>query len=314
MAASVNDKLTDTRNAARPNAARVSSGRSGGATTLACDNLAGWPTASKVHFVTYQIDSSSEPVPGTQLDCSGIVSGNNIGSLTVIDGSDTGNAVNDVVEMLPTAAWGQDLADALTAQHSRTGTHKSITTDTISVSSGTTLPAGDIGTADIATAAVTNAKLAADISPANFANPYKFFAYLNVSGQTLASVSATKVTLNAEAYDTGSNFDTATNYRFTAPVAGFYQIDATANTSITSANVGVAMIYKNGTALMRADAGTNSTVSASPHISALIQLAASDYLELWCINTFGSGATLNGGTYGSTQVLTYMSGYLVSTT
>jgi hypothetical protein len=159
MSASVNDKIVDVRNAARPNSARATGTRSAGGTSLACDNLAGWPTASKVHFVTYQIDSSSVQVADTQLDCYGIVSGNTIGSFTVVDGTDTGNSVNDVVEMLPTAAWGQDLADALTNQHTRTGAHTGITTDTIVVSSGTTLPAGDIATADIADSAVTTSKL-----------------------------------------------------------------------------------------------------------------------------------------------------------
>jgi hypothetical protein len=159
MAASGTDKITDIRNAARPNSARATGTRSSGGTSLACDNLTGWPTASKVHFVTYQIDSASNPVAGTQLDCSGIVSGNTIGSFTVIDGNDTGNSINDVVEMLPTAAWGQDLADALTNQHTRTGAHTGITTDSLTVTSGTTLPAGDIGTADIASAAITAAKM-----------------------------------------------------------------------------------------------------------------------------------------------------------
>lgn len=122
--ASLSDKLTDVRNAARPNSARVSSTRSVGASTLACDNLAGWPIASKVHFVTYQIDSNSNPINGTQLDCQGIVSSNTITSFTVIDGSDVGHSVGDVVEMLPTAAWGQDLSDALNASHNRDGTPK----------------------------------------------------------------------------------------------------------------------------------------------------------------------------------------------
>lgn len=166
--ASVTDKITDIRNAARPNSARAAGTRSTGGTSLACDNLSGWPTASKVHFVTYTVDSNSVPVPGTQLDCYGIVSGNTIGSFTVVDGNDLGNAVGDYVEMLPTAAWGQDLADALTNQHTRLGAHQGITTDTISVSSGTTLPAGDIGTADLAADAVTAAKLAdASVFPAN---------------------------------------------------------------------------------------------------------------------------------------------------
>lgn len=141
MSASTADQITDTRNAARPNSARVTSPRSSGGGSLACDSLAGWPTAanSKVHFVTYQITSTNAVVAGTQLDCSGIVTGNTINSMVVIDGNDEGNSVGDVVEMLPTAAWAQDLADALTHQHDRQGNHLAInntgglTTDTATV-------------------------------------------------------------------------------------------------------------------------------------------------------------------------------------
>lgn len=131
MSANITDKVTDTRNAARPNTATVSSTRSAGGTTLACNSLSGWPTASKVHFVTYKIDTNSNPIVGSQLDCYGIVSGNNIGSFTVVDGTDIGNSVGDVVEMLPTAAWGQDLADALTLEHGRTGAHNSTAASTL---------------------------------------------------------------------------------------------------------------------------------------------------------------------------------------
>lgn len=166
--ASINDKITDVRNAARPTSARATGTRSAGGTSLACDDLTGWPTASKVHFVTYQIDSNSNPVAGTQLDCRGIVSGNTIGSFLVLDGNDTGNSIGDVVEMLPTASWAQDLADALLAEHNRTGGHQGMTTDTIVVTTGTSLPAGDIGTADLAADAVTAAKLDdASVFPAN---------------------------------------------------------------------------------------------------------------------------------------------------
>jgi len=169
MAASTSDNITDVRNGARPVSTTVSSPRSSGGTTLSCAALTGWPTASKVHGVTYQIDSNSNPVSGTQIDFYGIVSGNSITSFTVADGTDNGNSIGDVVEMLPTAAWGQDLADALTSEHNRDGTHSDITpdgvttdsvdTDTLVVNTGTTLPAGDIATADIANDAVTAAKM-----------------------------------------------------------------------------------------------------------------------------------------------------------
>jgi hypothetical protein len=130
-AASATDLITDTRNAGRPVSTTVATARASGATTLACTALTYWPTASKVHFVTYQIDSNSNPVSGTQLDCEGIVVGNSVTSLVINDGTDNGNSVGDVVEMLPTANWGQDLADALTSQHGRTGTHGAITATSI---------------------------------------------------------------------------------------------------------------------------------------------------------------------------------------
>lgn len=123
---SINDLITDTRNAARPNSTTVSSSRSSGVLTLACTNLAGWPTTPKaVHFVTYQVDTNSKVVANTQVDWKGLVSGNNIGTLTLVDGIDNGNSVGDIVEMLPTAKWGQDLADALLVGHTRAGVHVS---------------------------------------------------------------------------------------------------------------------------------------------------------------------------------------------
>lgn len=157
MAASTGDKFTDTRNAARPNSARVTSGRSSGGVTLACDNLSGWPTttSSKVHLVTYTVDSNSNPVAGTQLDCSGIVSGNNIGSLTVIDGTDTGNSIGDYVEMLPTSAWGQDLSDGLAVAHNRDGSIKSG-----AISSSNMLGSSVVATTALQDSAVTTVKLA----------------------------------------------------------------------------------------------------------------------------------------------------------
>lgn len=131
MSASTTDKITDVRNSARPNTARVTTARVASASSLACDSLTGWPTASKVHFVTYQVDTNNNVISGTQLDCSGIVSANTLTNIVVIDGTDGGNSVGDIVEMLPTAAWGQDLADGLMAEHDRFGAHNSTAASTL---------------------------------------------------------------------------------------------------------------------------------------------------------------------------------------
>lgn len=180
--ASLNDKITDVRNSARPVSTTVSGTRSPGGGTLACASLTGWPTASKVHFVTYQIDSQSNPIAGTQLDCEGIVSGSNITSFTVLDGTDAGNAVGDVVEMLPTASWGQDLSDGLLEEHNRDGTHGSVTADSLSTdtitestpAAGVTIDSlnikdgklntnNSVVTANVTDAAITYAKLLSTI-------------------------------------------------------------------------------------------------------------------------------------------------------
>jgi microcystin-dependent protein len=129
--ASLTDKITDTRNSGRPVSTTVTSARNPAGTYLECGSTTGWPTVSKVHFVTYKIDSNNKQIANTQQDCVGIVSGNAITQMTVIDGADIGNEIGDIVEMLPTAAWGQDLAEALTEEHDRDGTHGDITTGNI---------------------------------------------------------------------------------------------------------------------------------------------------------------------------------------
>jgi hypothetical protein len=81
------------------------------------------------------------------MDCYGIVSGNDITSFTVVDGGDQGNSTGDVVEMLPTAAWGQDLADALTTSLTRNGsiatTGVATFTDHIDVTNGKAIRDGN---------------------------------------------------------------------------------------------------------------------------------------------------------------------------
>lgn len=248
------DKITDTRNAARPNSARANGTRAAGGTSLSCDDLTGWPVASKVHFVTYQIDSNSNPVAGTQLDCRGIISGNTVGSFAVLDGNDTGNSIGDVVEMLPTSSWGQDLADALTHQHSRIGAHVGITntsgmtTDTLTVTSGTTLPTGDIGTADIADAAITNAKLSTTAGELGGAWLAWTPTWDNLTvGNAVQSFRYTKVgkTIRFRGYITlGSTSAVGSGPDFSLPVAA---LDANKGTASGSAQIGWVYVEDNAT-------------------------------------------------------------------
>jgi hypothetical protein len=149
--ASINDKLTPTFNTANPNVARVTATRAGGATTLTCDNLAGWPVSGTgaVHFSTYRIDTNNAIVANTQIDWKGLVtSSTTIGSLTRQAGAtDTGNAIGDVVEANPTASWAQDLFNWGKQEHNQLdGTHSAITATSVAATGAVSGATGSFST------------------------------------------------------------------------------------------------------------------------------------------------------------------------
>lgn len=155
MTAGITDKFADTYNAANPNVARVTSTRAPAGLSLSCDNLAGWPTGTVVHFSTYKINTSSAVIAGSQIDWEGIVSGNNIGTMTRITGAtDNGNAVNDVVEMNPTAKWASNLVNGILTSIDQDGTLKAGAVDNAAV-----LASDVVTTAKILDGNVTEAKL-----------------------------------------------------------------------------------------------------------------------------------------------------------
>lgn len=132
MSGSILDLFTETFNGQNPASSTVANSRAMGATTLVCQSLVGWPTNTAVHFATYQKDATGAKIAGTQTDWKGVVSGSSINTLTQRGGAaDSGNGIGDIVEMMPTYSWAQDLATGLELQHLTTGTHQNITTNTI---------------------------------------------------------------------------------------------------------------------------------------------------------------------------------------
>ena len=120
-----------------------------------------------------------------------------------------------------------------------------------------------------------------------------FSAYQTGTAQVLPVSTYTKIVLNAEEFDTNSNFDSATNYRFTPTVAGYYQINAVifplSPTTIVSA------LYKNGSVYKY---GTGTTTYGNVvSLAALVYLNGStDYVELYAYSTVT--ATMTTGTTG----------------
>ena len=123
-----------------------------------------------------------------------------------------------------------------------------------------------------------------------------FSAYLNTT-QATASGTSTKVTCNTEEFDTNSNYDNATNYRFTPTVAGYYQVTGEIQYVATvSTAVCTAILYKNGSQFKTGAQIHGSTTKAIGSIvSALVYFNGStDYVELYAFQDTGLSQNLNG--------------------
>ena len=106
-----------------------------------------------------------------------------------------------------------------------------------------------------------------------------FSAYANAS-QSITSGVATKITLNAEDFDTASAFDSTTNYRFTPTVAGYYQINCTFRCSGSVLTSAFANLYKNGSIYVRICEATTQQITILGSIVVYLN-GSTDYLELY---------------------------------
>jgi hypothetical protein len=152
-------------------------------------------------------------------------------------------------------------------------------------------------------ATIVQADLAAGVA----GNGPAFSAYLS-SNQSITSNVATKVAFNAELFDTASCFDTATNYRFTPTVAGYYQINGGLNAaSSTTATRAYGMIYKNGSLYIQGSDGSPITGGTCSTASAVIYLNGStDYVEFYALIVAAAASI-----FGSGSTYTYFSGAMV---
>jgi hypothetical protein len=131
-----------------------------------------------------------------------------------------------------------------------------------------------------------------------------FSAYQS-SAQTISAATLTKVQLQTEEFDIANCFDSATNYRFTPNVAGYYQINGTISTGSAGVN-NVVTIYKNGSEFKRGNQINYSGAAPTQAVvSALVYLNGStDYVELY-VYTGGGAALL------ATNYQTYFQGSMV---
>ena len=143
-------------------------------------------------------------------------------------------------------------------------------------------------------ALVTPTITGATITVASTAAPA--FNVYNTGGQTLTHNVATKLTLNTKEYDTNTNFDTTTNYRFTPTVAGYYFISAFWALSGTMTGFCATYIYKNGSVYKSLGTTNVSANYTAGFGSSLVYLNGStDYIEIYATQGSGISQTVVAG-------------------
>jgi hypothetical protein len=119
------------------------------------------------------------------------------------------------------------------------------------------------------------------------------FSAYNSLAQSLTNGANTKVQFPTKEFDTNSNYDNSTNYRFTPTVAGYYQITSFVATANANNSFQIS-IWKNGSGFKNgAQAGGGSYIFGSS-VTALIYFNGStDYVEIYAYQNSGSSQNTN---------------------
>lgn len=290
MAAQNTDKFTQVGS---PGSATTlaSPGHAPGGTTINVGSTSNWPTATGVIFAmdTYTIVNGVQVrTPGTYTEWEAVVtSSTGIVSMVLLYGTDQTYPAGTTSRVyIPVASsWVAQIVAGILVSHNQDGTLK-----TGAVSSTSMLGSGVVTSANIADGAVATADLAdssVTMTKIDLTTFPKFSAYQ--SGAFTASATSQKIPFDTEDFDIGNNFNTTLN-RFVAPVVGYYAFTAsvTASAANNGATLGIAL-YKNGTLYKAGDKQANiyvpsGTTQPVASVSALIPLAATDYVEAYIIS------------------------------
>ena len=121
-----------------------------------------------------------------------------------------------------------------------------------------------------------------------------FSAYAS-GNTTLANGTFTKIAFATKEFDTNSNFDNVTNYRFTPTVSGYYQVSSQLDLIGSTGNNYIVSIFKNNSEFKRgAQVAFNPVGNVGVCISALVFLNGStDYVEIYGFQGSGLSQTLS---------------------
>ena len=153
-----------------------------------------------------------------------------------------------------------------------------------------------------------------DYSYLKSANTPAFFGYLSAD-QSITDNVWTKVEINTEEFDTDSDYDNSTNYRFTPTTSGkyfFYASSCLRSTTNATLKSGRLAFYKNGSALYGgvSELTTNYGVSQQVTITASFEMnGSSDYVELYGLVDHVGGASKFESDYSGTNRSTFFGAY-----
>ena len=113
------------------------------------------------------------------------------------------------------------------------------------------------------------------------------------ANQTFSSGASTKIQLNNAIFDTDSGLDTSTNYRYTIPSGkgGKYIVNFSGKTDSAIDQNGFILIKVNGNSQYNSFQGhVKPNATGNVHLvgSCILNLSASDYLELYMLQNTGS--------------------------
>jgi len=163
----ITDKFHKVSSGTRAQPTTLTAQKALAASSISTAALNGWATDTPVDFQLYLPDSNNldnfgnpKPIPGSQSEWTGIVSGTTITQLELTGGSDSIYPIGAIVVALPTANWADSLVEGILVHANANG---SLLPSAVTTSlSGTTLPANTVATTSITDGSVTTSKLVAN--------------------------------------------------------------------------------------------------------------------------------------------------------
>ena len=121
-----------------------------------------------------------------------------------------------------------------------------------------------------------------------------FSAHNNDVAQSVANATWVKAEFDTEEFDTNSDYDATTNFRFTPTAAGKYLLIASGHIDVNDADTTEVAIYKNGTSSKENSSSAGSNGEGGPIVTSVFDAnGTTDYFEVFVKHNFGANANLS---------------------